>query len=177
MLTDKEKLARKRERMLEKAREYQTSTYIRKFVAPLFQRVIRAEWGARPADVTPAIVDGELKMVRRDRGECVCVTCGKVLPWDSGIKGMHTGHFLASRRNAILFEETNVAPQCSSCNYYSAGAQGRFRIWMLACRGEEIVQRLQQLKTTIKKFDREELVDMRLGYMARLQAAEERMMG
>ena len=176
-LTDQEKQARRRERMLEKAREYTYGTYSRKFVAPLFQKMIRAEFGAKASGETPAVVDGQLHMVTRRRGECVCVTCGKVLAWDSGIKGMHTGHFLASRRNAILFEETNVAPQCSHCNYYGSGAQQRFRIWMLACRGEEIVERLQQLKNTVVKFDREQLVDMRIEYQARLRAAEERMRG
>ena len=174
-LTEAEKRSRKRDRMIEASRQYQTSTYIRKFVAPLFQKCIRAEWGSRPADVTPAIVDGELTMVRRERGECVCVTCGKVEPWSGGLGGMHSGHFLASRRNSILFEETNICPQCSGCNAYRSGAPQAFRQWMLACRGEEIVQRLHQLKATTVQFTREELVDMRLEYDARLKAAEKRM--
>lgn len=177
MLTDQEKLARKRLRMLDKAREYTTGTYIAKFVAPLFQKMIRAEYGAEPAGRTPAIVDGELTAVYRDLGYCVCVTCGQVHPWSSGLGGVHCGHFLASRRNSILFEEDNVDPQCSKCNRYRDGAPQEFRIWMLAVRGKETVERLERLKGTIVQFSREELVDKRLEYQARLKTAEERMRG
>ena len=174
-LSQAEKDARKRDRLIEKAREFTTGTYIRRFVAPKFQKMVRAEWGAQPAGYATAVVDGEVKYIPRQVGQCVCVTCGKVQAWDSGIKGMHTGHFLASRRNSILFEETNVAPQCSHCNFYLSGAPQAFRRWMLAVHGEEVVERLQHLKTTIRSFERDELVDMRLEFQSRLKAAEERM--
>lgn len=174
-MSQAEKDARRRDRLIEKAREYTTGTYSRKYVAPLFQKMVRAEWGSCPGEFTPAVVDGELKMVYRPHRYCACVTCGKVKRWNAGIKELHTGHFLASRCNSILYEETNVAPQCASCNYYKSGAQAAFKTWMMACRGEEIVQRLHQLKATVRSFTREELVDMRIGYQTRLKAAEERM--
>jgi hypothetical protein len=175
-LPPEERLERARERMLEKAKEYQSSTYCRKFVSPLFQKMIRAEWAAS-INFSPAIVDGRLRSVVREPGQCVCITCGKVDQWDSGIKGMHTGHFLASRRNSILFDEDNVAPQCSHCNFYRSGAPQEFRKWMLEVRGLETVERLEKLKTESVSFDREALVDMRINYAARLKAAEERMKG
>jgi hypothetical protein len=174
-LTPEEKAARARQRMLDKAREYSTGTYIRRFVAPLFQRMIRAEAAAYPAASVPVVVDDGLRAFYRRLGECVCITCGKAAPWSSGLGGMHTGHFLASRRNSILFEEANVAPQCSRCNRYENGAPQRFRQWMLAVRGADIVERLERLKATTRQFTREELVDMRIEYAARLKAAEERM--
>jgi len=174
-LTDDEKRARKRDRMLEKAREYTTGTYCRKFVSPLFQKMIRAEFGAHSGDVEHAILDGQLDLIARRRGQCVCVTCGTVKAWDSGIKGIHTGHFLASRCNSILLEESNVAPQCSSCNYYRSGAPQAFRRWMLAVRGQETVERLERLKTESRTFQRDELVDLRIGFAARLKAAEDSM--
>jgi hypothetical protein len=171
-LTPEEKAARHRNRLLDKAREKQVSTYVRKFVAPDFQKMVRAEFGADPRQFVTAVVDGEIRQVPRHVGECVCVTCGKVDAWNSGIKGMHTGHFIASRRNSILLEEDNVAPQCASCNYYQSGAPQAFRQWMLAVRGEEVVERLERLKTESVSFDREELVDMRIEYGSRLKAAE-----
>ncbi len=174
-LTDQEKAANARQRMLTKAREYTTGTYVNRFVAPVFQRMIRAEAAAQPDGWTPAIVDGELAHKWRNVGQCVCVTCGKRGPWSSGLGGMHTGHFLASRRNSILFEESNVAPQCSHCNRFQGGSPQQFRMWMLAVRGEETVARLERLKHTTRSFTREELVDMRIEYQARLKAAEERM--
>lgn len=174
-LTPTEKAARARQRKIDRARQYTTGTYIRKFVAPLFQKMVRAEFGATPDCAVGAIVEGELRLVSRVLGECVCVTCGLIKSWDSGIKGMHTGHFLASRRNAILFEEDNVAPQCSSCNYFRSGAPQEFRQWMVEVRGIETVERLERLKTETRTFTRDELVDMRIEFSARLKAAEERM--
>ncbi|MFH1738195.1 MAG: recombination protein NinG [bacterium] len=174
-LTPKEKGERTRQRMIEKAKEFQVGTYIRKFVAPLFQRMIRAEWARCRDGTVPAIVEGTLKQVWRRRGQCVCVTCGAVGPWSSGLGGMHTGHFLASRRNSIVFEEDNVAPQCSRCNRYLSGAPQAFRRWMLAVRGEKAVEQLERLKTQSRQFSRADLVDLRILYKARLDAAIARM--
>lgn len=173
-LTPEQKIQNARERMIEVARQYQTGTYIRKFVAPVFQEMIRAEAGAMPKGFVRVIEQGELEDICRRVGQCVCVTCGTVKAWDSGIKGMHTGHFLASRVNSILFEEDNVAPQCSYCNYYRSGEQQLFRKWMLECRPEAI-ERLERLKTQPKSFTRDELVDMRISYKLRLDAAVQRM--
>lgn len=174
-LTPEQRAQNSRERMLQVAKQYSTGTYIRKYVAPLFQQMIRAEAGAKPQGVEICIIDGEIMEIAFRRvGECVCVTCGTIKAWDSGIKGMHTGHFLASRVNSILFEEMNVAPQCSACNYYRSGEQQLFRKWMLEVRPEHI-ERLEKLKTQSKSFTRDELVDMRVSYKARLDAAIRRM--
>ena len=163
--------ARRRQRMIDKAREYQVGTYSRKFVAPVFQQMIRAEAAVLPGSIL-AIVGGELLSVPRTIGECVCITCGKVHPWKGGVdrfSGMHTGHYLASRRNSILFEEDNVAPQCSHCNYQNGGEQQLFSKWMLAVRGIETIERLEALKRTVVVFSRDELVDMRISFADRLK--------
>lgn len=170
-----EKEQRQRERLLSTAAKYQTSTYCRRFVAPLFQKMIRAECGAVIDGPVTAIVDGAVASVKRYRGECVCVTCGKARAWNAGIKEMHTGHFIASRRNSVLLEEDNVAPQCSYCNYYENGAPQAFRLWMIVMRGKEVVDRLQRLKTKSVSFGVEELVDRRIEYAKRLKAAERTM--
>ena len=162
---------RRRQRMIDKAREYQVGTYSRKFVAPVFQQMIRAEAAVLPGSIL-AIVGGELLSVPRTIGECVCITCGKVHPWKGGVdrfSGMHTGHYLASRRNSILFEEDNVAPQCSHCNYQNGGEQQLFSKWMLAVRGAETIERLEALKRTVVVFSRDELVDMRISFADRLK--------
>ena len=177
--TSEELASRKRLRMIDKAREYQLGTYSRKFAAPVFQQMIRAEAAALPRGESVAIVDGELASVSRDRGQCVCITCGKVHPWIGGINrfsGMHTGHFLASRRNSILFEESNVAPQCSHCNYIHGGQQQLFAKWMAAVRGSESIERLESLKATVVVFSRDDLVDMRIGFQERLLAAKNGML-
>lgn len=174
-LSTEEKAARERERLIQTARQYSAGTYCRKFVSVTFQRMIRAEAAAEPAWATMAVVNGELIGVYRRVGQCVCITCGNVNAWDSGIKGMHTGHFLASRRNSILLEEDNTAPQCSSCNFYRSGAPNEFRKWMLAVRGLDVIERLEALKRQSVAFTREKLVDMRIAFDRRLKAAESKM--
>ena len=163
-----------RARMLEKAREWQIGSYIRKYVAVEFQKLIRAEAAAQQPGYAPAMLDCIFSAKWRGVGECVCVTCGKVEPWSSGLKGMHTGHFLASRRHSILLEEANVAPQCSRCNRYEGGAPQLFRQWMQQVRPDEI-ERLEALKNQTRQFTREELVDLRIGYKQRLKAAMEKL--
>jgi hypothetical protein len=175
MIPPEVKAERARQRLLEKAKEYTTGTYSRKFVAPLFQRMIRAEFGADTRTFFPAVVDGKVKQVKRCMGECVCVTCGKLDRWDGGIGGMHTGHFIGSRCNSILFEETNVATQCPHCNVYRHGAPQEFRLWMEVMHGKAEIERLERLRNKSKSFSREELVDMRIDYQKRLDAAIEKM--
>ena len=165
-----------RDRMITKAREYTIGTYVSRFVAPEFQRMIRAEAGANPNLRTTAVVDGGIDTaVFRRIGECVCVTCGTILPWSSGIGGMHTGHFLGSRCFSILLEEENVAPQCAGCNRYHSGRPQQFRMWMEHVRGAEAIERLQALKATTRRFTRDELVDMRIEFKRRLKEAERKM--
>jgi hypothetical protein len=86
---------------------------------------------------------------------------------------MHTGHFLASRRNSIMFEEDNVAPQCASCNYHANNsAPQRFRQWMEAVRGDEVIKRLERIKNTTVCFTLDELVEKRIEFERRLKFAK-----
>ena len=165
------------DRLFAKAKEYQTSTYLRKFVARDFQLMVRAEAGALEIPVAFVDADGTIGWNHSYLGECTCVTCGKVGPWKGGTSaaggGMHTGHFIASRCNSIVLEENNVAPQCARCNLYGGGEQEKFTIWMRAVRGQDEIDRLRELKTTVRKFNKEELVVLRIGYMNRLKRAKE----
>lgn len=175
-LTAEEKAKRARQRKIEVARGMSTHTYSTKFVAPIFQRMIRAEAGSLPVGMAHAIVAGEVTQVFRRIGQCVCVTCGKVVSWTSHAGLMQTGHFLPGRRFSILFSEENVAPQCVYCNKFRGGAIEDYRYWMEQVRGVEVIERLTRLKaTTSRQYTHEELVDMGIGYKARLEAAVERM--
>lgn len=177
-LTEEEKAERKRQRMIEKAREWSTGTHKNK-VASDFQKMIRAEAGADTRQYVTAIVDGEIRQVKREVGQCVCVTCGTVGPWKSSKWGssnsIETGHFLAGRSQSILFEETNAHPQCVHCNRDLSGNQGVYEMWMRFIYGQEEIDRLRRLKNEPKSFTREQLVDMRISFGERLKAAEERM--
>ena len=177
-LSSEDKTARARQRLLDKAAEMSLGKYIRKFVARDFQAMIRAEAAAQPAGYTPAIVDGKLTQVYRRVGECVCVTCGRVGPWKSWTDSdrMNGGHFVGGRSQSIVLTEENIAPQCAWCNKHESGARAEYRMWMLAVRGKETVDRLERQRHADIRFTRDELVDKRLEYRARLKAAETRML-
>jgi len=178
MMTPEDKAERARQRLLEKAKEYQLGTYSNKFVAPLFQRMVRAEYAADTRVFFPAVVDGRVQQVKRCMGECVCVTCGKVATWTGNSIGggeIETGHFVASRRASILYEPTNSHPQCKVCNNHMSGNQGCYEMWMRAMYGQDEIDRLRRLKNASITFDRFQLVDMRIAFQARLKAAIERM--
>lgn len=149
-------------------------------VAKDFQKMIRAEDAANSDTVRLAVVRGELIDVPRRIGQCVCITCGIVLPWtlpkESPVQ-MQTGHFLAGRLACILFEEDNVSTQCSTCNGHKSGMPQEYRRWMEAVRGIEVIDRLEALKRKSISLDRETLVDMRLEFNRRLKAAEQTMKG
>jgi len=177
-LTAEEKLANKRSKMIEKAKEYQLGTYSRKKVAPVYQQMVRAEAAAKPAGYYSAIVDGEMFQVHREVGQCVCVTCGKVLPWKNSSAShgrLDTGHFIPSRRMSILFEPNNSHPQCVHCNKYLGGNQGCYELWMRHVYGQEEIDRLRRRKNENVQCTREELVDMRIVYQARLKEAVQSM--
>lgn len=177
-LTEQEKAENKRQRMLDTAKQYRPTKYKNLYVAPDFQSMIRAEVGADPRQYLTAVVDGKIQQVKREIGQCVCVTCGNVGPWKGKFLGggtIESGHFIAGRFNSIIFEENNVHPQCKHCNQHLSGNQACYEMWMQFMYGQEEIDRLRQLKTESVSFSLEELVDMRIGYMARLKAAEERM--
>lgn len=164
--------------MIEDAKRFSTGTYIAKRVAPLFQRMVRAERACRSASKDIAVVNGECAYVFRDKGECVCITCGSVHPWKGNtIHGgtLDTGHFIGSRRNSIVFEENNAHPQCKQCNLYLGGNQRHYETWMRRVYGDAEVERLQRLKNITKQFTRDELIDLKLEFTARVKAAEQRM--
>jgi hypothetical protein len=161
--------------MLAKAREYSIGMYSRK-VAAVFQQMVRAEAAAEPAGGVFAIIGGKVRLVYRQVGQCVCVTCGKVAPWKGDYIGggkMDTGHFPASRRASILFEPHAVHPQCKHCNRHLHGNEGNYEVWVQHVYGDEEVARLKRLKHEIRRFTRGELVDMKLAFTARLTIAKE----
>ncbi len=176
-LSPEEKQARKRDRMIEKARELQIGSYARRFVAPVFQKMRRAEAAADPRPFATAVVNGEIAQVKREIGECVCVTCGRVAPWKGNSIGggvIETGHFIASRRMSVLFVEEptpNSFAQCKHCNQHLGGNQGCYELWMRCVYGQDEIDRLRRLKNETVQFTRETLVDMRLAYQVRLTAA------
>ena len=173
-MSEEEKRRRRYERMLQKARELMPRTYLSKFTAPAFQRMIRAEAGAMEGDVV-AVVGGEIKSVFSEVGKCVCVSCGKVLGWQgdakAGVEAIDTGHYIPSRVNSIVLDEDNVAPQCHYCNKVRHGNMEPYSRWMRHVRGQKTIDRLEVRARQSVTFTKEELVKLRIIYMERIDAA------
>lgn len=147
--------------------------FLKTTLARRFQKMIRAEYAAEPPGYVMAFRDGNFIHVHRELGLCVCVTCGAKDSW----KKVNCGHFLASRRPSILLVEDNVATQCVHCNRDRHGAASEYRSWMLAVRGQGVIERLERLKTQSVSFGRDELLDMWFSFTDRLKAAEKKMKG
>ena len=176
-LTPEHRRANRFDKLRRTATQYQLGTYMAKFTAPSFQRMIRAEYGARLDGVPFVNSEGILEIGFASSGQVICVTCGKVGPWEGNYFGgqFHTGHFLASRAASIVLEETNVAPQCAYCNKTGNGEQARYEVWMRHVHGQDEIDRLRRLKNTARQFTLDELVELRIGYMDRITAAKARM--
>lgn len=165
-------------RLMKTASCYRPHIYRTRFVAPVFQEMIRAESGARECDEPYVNADGQLVSVYSPLGAVVCVTCGKLGPWKGEYFGGGThdaGHFLAGRDASIVFEETGVNCQCKADNDSGSGSQGRYEIWMRHVHGQDEIDRLRRLQNVARQFTLDELVILLIGYKDRLKSAKGQM--
>jgi len=173
-LSAAEKAGRVRQRLIDRSKAYSLQK-CKGETARIYQRMIRAEHAAQKPGYTLAVYRDEVIEIRRYVGQCVCVTCGKVMPWN--VKGMHAGHWISRTHTSTLFDEDNINPQCAGCNDHGRGMPHEYRQWMLAVKGQETIDRLLRRKVESVTFCREDLVDMRIEFGARLKAAEKAMKG
>lgn len=80
-----------------------------------------------------------------------CVTCGNTARWDGG--GIHAGHFIHGLTYAqdedtgeFYWLETQIKPQCVSCNTYRNGMLDVFTLHMIDNHGRDHVEWLQTLR-------------------------------
>lgn len=102
-------------------------------------------------------------------GTLRCYTCGKLLFW----KEAHAGHFVPGRKNAVLFNEDVVRPQCPRCNIFEGGAYHRYTLNMVRDLGKDRVEELLALKHKVLKYTRsdlEGLIDVYKKKLERLDA-------
>lgn len=99
------------------------------------------------------------------RGNCICVTCGEVMPW----KQIQLGHFIAGRRSNLLFNRLNSNPQCYRCNVLLSGNMVEYYEFMLRKHGKEVIDHLKRENKVVKKFKPKELEEMRKIYKAKIK--------
>jgi hypothetical protein len=105
------------------------------------------------------------------RGRCQCVTCGVVKDY----RYMHAGHFVAGRTLGVLFEETNIHPQCARCNIDLGGNVTQYEFYMHYRYGQEEIERLRKRRREIVNMTRGELVAKRKAYRRRIKIQEVRL--
>jgi hypothetical protein len=98
-----------------------------------------------------------------DHGNCQCVTCGKVLPWND--PGMNAGHFVSRSRHATVFHFTNCHPQCASCNDHKGGNAARYEEYMVERFGREMVDELKRCGEQKLKWTCEELAEKKIQFL------------
>lgn len=105
-----------------------------------------------------------VRMLNADElGNCTCVTCGKVLPWNDS--GMNAGHFVSRSRHATVFHHINCHPQCASCNDHKGGNAARYEEFMVAKYGREAVDELKICGEHKLKWTCEQLAEKKIQLM------------
>ena len=98
-------------------------------------------------------------------GTTSCYTCRAPIYW----KEAHAGHFVPGRKNAVLFNEEVVRPQCVRCNLFLGGAYHAYTLRMVDELGREKVDELLALKNKVMKLTRADLEDLILSYKQKLE--------
>lgn len=99
-------------------------------------------------------------------GLCECCTCGRKLEFDA--KECHAGHFVAGRKNSVLFDEKVVFSQCDRCNLWGNGEQGKFVLFMkhkVGLSDDDIEELLNKKHETMKLSD-DDVMKLMLGFYA-----------
>lgn len=98
-------------------------------------------------------------------GNAECVTCGLVRHW----KCLQAGHFIPKARGlSVYFDLMNLAPQCYRCNINLGGNGPNFYAWMLAERGQSVIDDLQAKSRQTLKIKPSEYMEMIAAMQQRL---------
>jgi len=126
---------------------------------------------------TAALLQKAIRMeAADDDGMVRCVTCGKRVHYTA----CDGGHYLSRKDAAVIFEETNIHPQCKSpCNrpppYGLAGNPESYTRYMENRYGQAEIDRLKALKRTIRQWTIEELLALKIEYKKRIAIQMERL--
>lgn len=115
-----------------------------------------------------------VRMLEADAdGNCTCVTCGKVLPWNDS--GMNAGHYVSRSRHATVFHFINCHSQCVSCNDHKGGNAARYEEFMVAKYGRKTVDELRICAEQKLKWTCEELAEKKIQLMEEVRKQTNRL--
>ena len=102
--------------------------------------------------------------IRERDKELPCISCGR----STGCK-INAGHYLSVGSHPQLrYDEQNCWLQCEYCNTYKSGNQAAYRIELVKRVGLPFVEALES-DQTIKKWTREELIELKFIYREKLK--------
>ena len=84
----------------------------------------------------------------RDDGTFVCISCGRILPYEQA----DCGHYINRKHMSTRFSEKNCNAQCRSCNRFDEGNIQGYRRGLVAKYGEPAVLMLEASKNRINKI-------------------------
>lgn len=93
--------------------------------------------------------------IRKRDKDLPCISCGQFKD------KYHAGHFIAQGFSGFLrFNEDNCHKQCVGCNLFKRGNLLEYRIALVKKIGEERVKWLEDHRHDVKKWTREELLEL-----------------
>lgn len=99
----------------------------------------------------------------------LCITCFKKYHF----KLLQAGHFIPGRHNANLFSEKGTHAQCYNCNINLRGNTLEYRRQIIQLYGEGADVILEEMAREIRKFTREELVELKEYYTEKIKELQE----
>lgn len=95
-----------------------------------------------------------------DNGYIRCYCCGYQVHWEYA----HNMHFMNRRHLGTRFSEENCHGGCEPCNSYNGGNLEAYEAHLIREYGDNIIDKLTMLKTTVTKFAPYEIKEMMKHY-------------
>lgn len=89
-------------------------------------------------------------------GKCTCFICDYKARWQD----MQAGHFVDRDQMALRFDVNNVYVVCPTCNCFDDNHRTRFEDAIRTKRGEDVLKFLEVQKRSLKKWMRNELIEL-----------------
>lgn len=90
-------------------------------------------------------------------GYFTCISCSRILPVDK----MNAGHYVPVRGGSYLrFSELNTHGECEGCNCFDEFHLIGYRKNLIEKIGPEAVEWLELNRHTVKKYTRQEILDL-----------------
>ena len=101
----------------------------------------------------------------------LCITCAK----RKSTKGVDAGHYITCGKETTRFDERNVHGQCKRCNAFDDKVKvtAAYKKAMIEMYGKKQVEELRALSNQLKRWTKDELLELLTYYKEELKTLEE----